>query len=665
MSTRRIVLLMSSILSILAAPVRAEQPKGALLELDLKRLLNEPVTSVSKKQTKLSESPAAIAIITQQDIRRSGHTSLPELLRMVAGLDVARIHGNEWAISARGFNDQYANKLLVLIDGRSIYTPMFAGVYWNVQDIVLEDIERIEVIRGPGATLWGANAVNGVINITTKSAHDTQGSLVSASFGTEERPATTARYGGQLSENLHYRTYARYFSREGFRRSTSEDAPDDWSNALAGARLDWQPTPDDLLTAQGEYYRGRMGEHFETTVLTAPFTQPLDPVHHNDGGHVIGRWSRQLAATSQLMVQTYYDQFEHWDGDSRELRKTFDVEMQHRSPVGRRHDVVWGANYRYTSDEFTSSFYLTFDPNARSEQLYSMFVQDEITLIPAALRLTLGTKLEHNESIGLEAQPSARLLWTAAHNHTFWGSFSRAVRTPSRYDRYSRLNATVFQPPASPPFVVSLFGNRDADSEEVLAYELGWRFEPTSHLSFDLAGFYNEYDGVLMYVAEPVAVEAEPAPSHLLLPLVFQNGESGITYGSELSVRWQVSDTWRLMASHTFLRMRMEHGGAIEDSNPRQQFQLHSYLDLPRDLQLNAAAYYVDSIESPLDNDYVKIDSYVRVDLSAVWRPMEELELSITGQNLLDNRHVEYGSFKTSRLTEIPRTVLGRVTWSF
>lgn len=647
------------------ASLRAAEPGESLADLSLEELMNETITSVAKREQKLGEAAAAVAIVTQEDIRRSGFSTLPELLRLVPGLHVARIHGNEWAITARGFNDQYANKLLVLADGRSVYTPMFAGVYWNTQDMLLADLERIEVIRGPGATLWGANAVNGVINLTTKSAKETQGGLFTTAFGTEDQPLVGVRYGGRLAPNVFYRVYARYFSRDGFVEDGGGEPPDRWDTTRVGARLDWEPAKDDQVTLQGDYYRGTVREYFEAVSLIPPFIRPQYLAHHNFGGNVLGRWRREFSAMSSVSVQSYYDRFVHGDGDIAEVRDTFDLEVQHRFQPAPRHDVVWGLGYRYTRDRLTPTFYLSFNPERAQEQLYSLFVQDEITLAPERLKLTVGSKFEHNRSTGLEVQPSGRLTWTPRPQQTAWAAVSRAVRTPSRYDRDARLNAAVFQPPSSPPFLVALLSRPDATAETLVAYEAGYRAELRKGVSFDLAAFYNVYDRVLTYETGAVVSESEPAPPHLLLPLHFANALSGNTYGAETTLQWRVTDHWKLTAGHTWLRLRMSPDESKEAEAPRHQFQLRSYLDLPYNLQLNAAAFYVRRISTPLDNAPVPIGTYVRLDVGVSWRPREAIELGVWGQNLLDPRHPEYGSFKTRVLTETPRSVVGRLTWRF
>lgn len=633
-------------------------------DMNIMELLNESVTSASKKESPFSESATAIFVINQEDIRRSGHSSLPELLRLVPGLNVARINGSEWAIGSRGFHDQYANKLLVLVDGRSVYSPMFGGVYWNAQDMLLEDLDRIEVIRGPGATLWGSNAVNGVINVTSKSAKETQGGLITSSFGTEERPTVGVRYGGQAAPNVYYRTYVKTFDRRGFVGSPDAGA-DDWNMTRVGSRVDWEPTAVALVTVQAEYYQGRVGEHFEGVTLTPPFGTEQDLTHDNFGGNVVARLTRRFSADSELTVQAYYDRFQQGDGDITETRSTFDLDVQHRFLLGEDNEIVWGVGSRYTEDRLDPTFYLSFDPEEDQEYVYTAFVQDEITLIPKRLKFTLGSKFEHNEHAGFFAQPSVRLLWTPTSRQSVWASASRAVRVPARYDRESRLNAAAFQAPGDPPVLISLFGDKDVDPETLHAFELGYRVERDNRLSVDLTGFYNRYHGLMTFEPGVPYSEDTPAPTHTVIPLYFRNSVSGETFGTEVAVQWRVTDWWKLIASYSWLHMRLEPDETAERQNPQHQVKLRSYVDLPRNFQVNAALYYVGSTTTPRDNEYVPVDSILRFDLGVTWRPRPGLELGIWGQNLLDPRHPEFGSFKTNALAEIPRTVTGKITWTF
>ncbi|MDF3056124.1 MAG: TonB-dependent receptor, plug [Rariglobus sp.] len=635
-------------------------------DMNIMELLNEPVTSVSKKESPFEESAAAIFVINQEDIRRSGLTSLPELFRLVPGANVARVHSNEWAVSVRGFNDQYANKLLVLIDGRSVYSPMFGGVYWNAQDMILEDLDRIEVIRGPGATLWGANAVNGVVNITSKSAKETQGALITSSYGTEdERPMAGVRYGGQIAPNIYYRTYVKTFDRRGFEDNHSGDDSDAWDMTRVGSRVDWETASFTTLTLQAEYYQGTVGEHFDGVTLTPPFQTHQNVEHDNFGGNVIARLSHYFSPDSQLTIQAYYDRYHQGDGDIAETRNTFDLEVQHNFALGDYNNIVWGVGSRYTEDRLTPTFYLTFDPETDQEQFYSAFVQDEITLVPKRLKLTLGSKFEHGEEAGFTVQPSARLAWTPTPRQTVWTAVSRAVRVPARYDRDARLNTAAFQAPGDPPVLIALISEDNVDPETLNAFEAGYRFNKDNRLSFDLTAFYNQYDGILAYVPGTPFFENTPAPAHLVIPLYFQNALSGDTYGTEVAVRWRVTEWWKLIAGYSWLHMRLHPQETPEGQNSQHQYQLRSYFDLPHNFQLNAAAYYVGSTSTPLKAATVPLDSILRVDVGLTWRPRPGIELGIWGQNLLEPSQSEFGSFKKNTLSEIPRSYSARVIWEF
>jgi len=584
---------------------------------------------------------------------------------------VAQINSHEWAITARGFNNQFANKLLVLVDGRSVYGTGFGGVVWGVQDLVMEDLDRIEVIRGPGGTLWGANAVNGVINIITKSAKETQGLLVSATGGTQEQPNTTLRYGGRLGTNLFYRAYVKYFNRDGFVLSNGEDAPDSAREIQGGARVDWEPREESRLTVQGDYYADRFVENHELPILTPPYVSNLDTINHNSGGNVLARWTRNFSDSSSLTLQAYYDYFVQEQAQARQVAHTIDFDAQHRFALGSRHDLVWGLGYRYLKDQFTPSSFVSWNPAGYGQQLFSAFLQDEITLLPERFKLTLGSKFERNDFTGFEIQPSARLLWTPTARQTVWAAVSRAVRTPSRTDLHSRANYGVI-PPGVPPYfsplpvLVSLFGNPNLRSEVLLAYEFGYRVELTRRLSLDAAAFYNDYDRLIEPVTGGVVpVEFDPPPMHTLVPNTTQNAGAAHTYGVELAARWNVTDRWHLAASYSWLETRLKSGSTTYSASPQQQFQLRSSLNLPGNLEFNGAISFVDQITVARGLGSMNIPSYVRLDLGMVWHPTKRLELGVWGQNLLDDRHPEFSSYKTSVITEIPRSVVGKITWRF
>src|SRR4051812_6669490 len=460
-----------------------------IMDMDLADLMKITVTSVSKRPEKLSDAAAAIYVITGEDIRRAGATSIPEALRLAPGLEVARQDSHTWAISSRGFNDEFANQLLVLIDGRSVYTPLFAGVYWDVQDLPLEDINQIEVIRGPGASLWGANAVNGVINITTKRARDTQGLLVTGGGGNEEIGFGSLRYGGKIGDDMFYRVYAKYLDRDDSALPNGSDANDNWSMWRGGFRWDWQATDENLLTLQGDIYTGELNQTVLVPTLTAPFAEFLQDKVHVGGGNLLGRWNHRFSDSSELAFKAYYDRTERDRVVFSETRDTFDLDLQHRFQLGGWNDIIVGLGYNLTADSLDNTFAVSFDPRHRTDSLYSGFVQDEIELIQDQLRLTLGTKLEHNDYTGWEVQPNARLSWSITKKQTAWFAASRAISTPSRAEDDIRINRLAIPPGIVGPVpgLVSQFGSRDMDSKELIAFELGYRIQPHERVTFDLA----------------------------------------------------------------------------------------------------------------------------------------------------------------------------------
>jgi iron complex outermembrane recepter protein len=638
---------------------------GDLTSLSLEQLMNEPVTSVSKKQTRLSESPAAITVVTQDDLQRMGITTLPEALRLVPGMDVAQIDTNQWAVSARGFNSEFADKLLVLIDGRTVYTPASGGVFWNAQDVVLEDVERIEVIRGPGATLWGANAVNGVVNIITKSARDTQGALLAAAGGSLVNPLLTARYGGQVDSDLSWRVYAKYFDRDGIADQTRTADQGPWHSVHGGFRTDRNASAEDAITVQADTYDGQADNQVTQVTLAPPSALPIDNQTDIGGSDLLARWTRTLSTDSTLELQTYFDQVNQGDGYGREHRNTFDFYLQHRFGLGSRNDLIWGVDSRYTSIQQRQSANLTWSPLNLDIGLYSLFVQDEISLVPEKLRLILGSKAEHNELSGLSVEPDLRLLWTPSDRQTVWTAASRASRTPAEFELDGTLNLAAFQSsPNGPPVALAIVPSLRLQSEELLAYELGYRFQPLATVSIDLSSFFNRYDKVVN--REPVAGEfvASPVP-HVLAGLMEENVDDARTFGVEASVQWQPVREWKLMGSYSWLRMHVWPDPTEEYESPRGQFQARSYLDLPWRFELNTAVYYVDSVLEQSGPALVRIASYVRFDAGLIWKRDARLSIGLWGQNLFDGRHLEFASQNTTLLTPVPQSWLAKVTCSF
>jgi iron complex outermembrane receptor protein len=609
-----------------------------------------PIYSASKKEERWFESAAAVFVITQGDIRRSAVTSIPELLRMVPGLQVARVNGNHWVITARGFANVFAENLLVLIDGRSVYTPLFAGVYWDVQDTVLEDIERIEVIRGPGAALWGANAVNGVINIITKSAKDTRGIYARGGGGNVEQGFATARYGGKIGENAYYRGYFKYVNRDDFKRHRGIDpnANDDAEMFRGGWRLEWDVSENDLITFQGDIYSGDRGFTSDLAFNGPPDFRTGEA--DVGGGNVLARWSHSFSERSDLALQFYFDRTELSELNFDEDRNTWDLDFQHRFPSFLGSEVIWGLGFRHTADDTGAGPNVAFRPSDRDDDLFSGFAQTRIPLLNDALRLTLGTKVEHNDYTGWEVQPSGRFAWVPNERHTVWGAVSRAVRTPSRANDDIQVSA-------GPSIVV--LGDNDVESEDLLATELGYRVEPLEGLTFDLAAYYNRYWDLV--TAEPTAQLGIPGGTWNRL----SNRMDGETYGFELAAQWRPTDWWHLRAGYTFLKIRFELDGSSRDTlskveendSPRDQVQLLSYMDLPYDLQFDAAFYYVDNVNGQ------GAPSYTRFDFRLGWEPRDDLEIFVVLQNAFDAKHVEWNTDSSIVATRIPRSIFAGVTF--
>ncbi len=619
-----------------------------LLDMSIEELMDVEVTTVSKKEDTLFKSPAAITVITSEDIRRSGHQSIPEVLRMVPGIHVAKVDSNKWAITARGFNGLYAGKLLVLIDGRTVYTPLYSGVYWDVQDLMLEDIERIEVVKGPGGTLWGANAVNGVINVITKNAKDTQGNLFTAGMGTEEKGFSSLRHGGKIGENAYYRVYAKYFDRdEGV--YPNGDHANDRSDALReGFRIDWDSSEQDHITLQGDFYDGHSGKRVPLTVLGGPNFQSDDNANVR-GWNMLSRWTRKYSDDSDMSLQFYYDRTERYDIELDQSRDTFDLDFQHRFELVDNHNVIWGLGYRYTSDNTDGSYTISFNPASRSDELFTGFVQDEITIVDDQLKFIVGTKVEKNDYTGYEFQPNARLLWTPNEKNTLWASFARAVSTPARTS--SDMTIIYNSTPA-----MSITGGRNLKSQEVKSYELGYRVKPKDNLFFDFSLFYNEYDHIH---------SQEDNPS--FLNKIYDNSLYGETYGGEIAAHWIVNNNWRLSGGYSFIEMQLHTESSstdtateskIEKTSPCNLFHLNSQINISDDLEFDSTLYYVDSVPQ------YNIPSYMRLDMGLTWHASKDMDISIVGQNLLDKAHPEC-SDDSVIATEVQRGVFGKLTYRF
>ena len=617
-----------------------------LAQLSLEELLNIEVTSVSMKAQSVSKTAAAVFVITQEDIRRSGVTSIPEALRMAPGIHVARVDGNKWAITARGFNDRYSSKLLVMVDGRTVYTPFFAGVYWELQDYALEDIERIEVIRGPGGSLWGVNAVNGVINIITKKSRDTQGILASTVVGTEE-VIGTARYGGSIGESFHYRLYGKGFNRD--TSYASEGAHDDWRAGRAGFRADWNPSPHDSLAFHGNYSDGVMGERTTTPQLSAPFgsaRRNQDVLYISQS--LLVNWAHTFEGGSESTLRMYYDQYRRDAPLIGERIRTYDIDFQHRLPLPFGNDVVWGFGYRLMSDRFRTSPVLTMTDNSRDLNRYSGFLQDEIAVIPDRLFLTLGSKFLHNEYTGFEIQPSARLLWSVTSLHTLWTSISRAVRTPDRFREDATLNV------AGTPFgPISLMNNNRLRSEQVIAYEAGYRGQLHPRLTFDLTGFYNQYDRLIFNES----IGGFPPASR------YANNTDGHAIGIETTADWRPLDWWTLRPTFTYqhfvLSSSLLASANTTITSPNYHASLQSRMTW-KEWEFDVWYRYIDRLTE------LQVPGYHTLDLRFGWHITTHWTLDVVGQNVLNPHHLEFsGMSGGTHPTEVQRAGYLRITWRY
>jgi len=646
-----VVLVIGLIVSLSA--LSQDEDFDDVTELGLEDLMNIEVTSVAKKAQKLSQTSAAVYVITSDDIRRSGLTTVPEVLRLAPGVNVAQINGNSWAISIRGFNTLYSNKLQVLVDGRSVYSPLFSGVHWDSLDLVLADIERIEVIRGPGASLWGANAVNGVINILTKHSDKTKGSYMSALAGNHEKGNVSLRYGGELTEKGTFRVYGKYFDRNEFEFENGENGNDDWRARRTGFRVDWNQTLRDSVMAVGNIYDGESGFTHSIPTLTAPYsTQGTDELDAS-GGDFLAKWTHEFSEVSNMSLQFYYEKLDRVDQLFEENLDIYDIELQHRFPLATRHDIIWGLQYRNMEDTTKGSFPFSLSPLDNSNSMQSAFIQDNIAFFDDTVSVTLGAKVERYDDTGTEIQPNIRANWQVNDKNSLWGAVSKSARTPSRVDRNSRINFQTF-PAGINPGVVSIFGSSDVKSEELIAYEIGYRSQMSSSLAFDVTGFFNKYDNISDTSTGAPYFENEPFPSHMVFPQTMNNGAEAEAYGVEAFINFQANDIWRLTASTSLLDLDIESDNVFtkesEKNNPQTQHQLRSYLDLGRRVELDSAIYYVSGLSSQ------DISNYTRVDFHFSWQARQYLEVFAGLQNAFDSGHSEFGSIPFTISTEIPRT---------
>jgi len=652
---------------------KAEQGAGSsadLTTMNIEDLMNVKVTSVSKTEEKLSRTASAVFVITQADIARSGATNIPDLLRMVPGLDVAQIDANTWAISTRGLNDEFSNELLVLLDGRNVYTPTFGGVLWGLLDLPLENIERIEVIRGPGGSIWGANAVNGVINILTKKTDETRGGLVVTGGGNLDQGFGTVQYGGSLGKDTGFRIYSKYFNQDHSPDANGQNAGDGWHNLRGGFRIDSALSTKDTLMIQGDLFTGRDGETIVTLPsVTSPGLINTQAQAGESGGFLQSVWKHTYSPRSDTALSASYSGYESDDvlNVLAEGRKTFNIDFQDHFAWGERQDLVWGVGYQYSASRAAGNLSISLNPANLNTQLFSSFVQDEIALAPDRLYLTVGAKLEHNYYTGFTVMPSARVTFSFNGKNMLWAAVSRAERTPASVDTAIRANFGSSPGPGGIPVLTSLLGNPQFKNEDMIAYEAGYRISVSHHLSIDIAAYYNDYDN--QQTTEPAAefLENTPLPLHLVMPSTFENLMYGEAHGIELAANWKLTEHWTISPAYDFERFHMHLNPASRDTatvpetegtDPHVHAHLRSHVDLSHTLSWDASAYFVDRITVQA------VPSYTRVDTALSWNWREGLSLSLVGQNLVRDHHLEFIQSGNDP-TLVKRSGYAKVTWKF
>lgn len=657
-------------LSMLTAPAGAQAPQpappdridpAALKRLSLEELSQLEITTVSKEPAPAFRTPAAVYVVTQDMIRMSGATSIPDVLRLVPGVEVAQIDAGKWAVGIRGFQGRLSRAVQVLIDGRSVYTPLFAGVYWEIQHVMLEDVERIEVVRGPGATIWGSNAVNGVINIITKSSRDTRGMLVSAAAGNVEQGRLNWRYGGG-NERLSYRIYGSGFTR-GPAFHPDDREFDDWRMGQVGFRIDFAANDRDEFTFQGDAYGTIAGQKLVVSTFSPPAAQAIEDNGHYSGQNLRGLWRRNLSSRSDIRIQAYFDRTDRQDLNHHEVRNTADVDFIHRTRLPR-HDVIWGVGARVSPSRFTQTVEtVDFIPHEHTYALFSGFLQDEVAILPDRLALTFGSKLEHNSFSGFEVQPSVRVAWTPNNRHTLWGAVARAVRTPSRIEEGFRFSA-LLQPAL--PLYVRLIGDSEFDPEQLAGYEFGYRTYVRKSLILSLASFHNRYDDLLSVENGLPASETSPPPARLVLPLHLRNGVKATTSGVELVSLWELKPWWRLGGNYSFLGLDARNKltsndvstvGQLESDSPAHKAVVHSSFRLPGELELDLVWRHVSSLRNQ------RVDAYSTGDIRLGRRITGDLSLDFVGRNLFQPSHAEYAG-DPGGLVQIKRSAYLRVTWT-
>ncbi|MEO7272392.1 MAG: TonB-dependent receptor [Vicinamibacterales bacterium] len=659
------ILAVICILAVLPAALGAQQSPRNLVDLSLEELMNVEVTSASRKEQRAADVPAAIYVITSDDIRRSGMTAVPDLLRLAPGVNVARVNANQWAVSIRGFNEVSANKLLVLVDGRSVYDRISSGVIWTAEDLMVDDIERIEVIRGPAAAMWGANAVNGVINVVTKSAADTQGGLVRLDYGGLTAQGAV-RYGGAIGTG-RYRAYTQWSRTDPSLATTGGEAGDGAHSLTAGMRADWVRSTG-TLTLEGAYTAGQMHALWPNTDLATATANPVlgDP-GENHVGHVVGRWTRSLANGGSWQVQSFADVAAYHQPFADYSRQVFDVDTQYHRGRHGRHDIVAGAGYRLGQDRYDGILGYTLMPINGRSQLMTVFAQDEISLVPTRVAVTLGTQAQYDSAAGAGLQPTARLTWTVTPSQRVWAATSRALRTPSRYEHALHLGLPKGIVEGGLPLVVTTLGNPDLATETFVDVEAGYRLEIGKAAALDVTTFAGRYEHLRTNETSAPTVSFDGIP-HVSVLSVFGNQLAASTRGLELAGEVVPLAGWRLAGSYTLFRLTPHLQAGSTDPTaasytglaPRAQWNLGSTWGGGSRQTIALALFHA----GPLPT--MGLGSYTRADVTIEWAATRSVILAAIGQNLLQPAHGEFvGPDAFVGATNMPRRLGLRVRWTF
>lgn len=630
--------------------------------------LSQVVDTVDRQESTVGRSPAAVFVITQEMIQKSGARNVPEALRMAPGISVAKIDASTWAITARGFQGRFANKLLVQIDRRVVYSPtMYGGVFWDMQDLVLADVERIEVIRGPGATTWGSNAVNGVINIITKKSSDTQGALIQSGGGNQEKDFNTVRYGGKPSEDLSWRAWGQQFDRN--RGWSTTNVPDSWRQQRGGFRTDWTPAKEDTVTVQGDIFNGYEGQQFDNTIPQPPFETVVDDVIHVSGGDILARHEHVWDEDTSWQCWAYYDRIRRNHTAFSMTQDTYDLDCQYQFSPGEFHKCIAGANYRLVHDNTSGGFSMNLIPPSYSTQWASVFASDTMTLYEDYLYFTLGCRLEYNSFGKFQPEPTARLLWLPSERQSCWMAVSRAVRNPTRFD--TGLSVNLYS--GVPNTFYNVLGQTTQLPEDVMAYEIGYRAAPTDNFSFDLAGYINAYEN-LQGFGDPGAPIFYPPGTYFnnpvplfLLPVPFANNVRAVTYGFEATATWKVRSNWELFGSYSLFEANASSSEffdvtvpQIEGGTPHNQMYVRSSWNLSDDLRWDLIGRYVDRVTS------LAIPKYIEMDTQLSWQITRTMEARLVGQNLLNPQHLEYRDWQLGmRATEVRRGIYAMLSWTY